>query len=56
MLGKLLKHEWKEMSRYLLPIHVIGMVLALCGGLLFTAFASSEPPMEVTVFATLGSV
>lgn len=56
MLGKIYKHEWKAMSRYLLPIHFIGLLLAVCGGFLFTMFADKELNTEIIVFVMLGTI
>lgn len=43
MLGKLLKHEMKALSRFLLPMHVIVLVMSVIGHFAVTVRADSYP-------------
>lgn len=43
MLGKLIKHEFRALSRFLLPIHILLLVACLIGRFMFQAMATMDP-------------
>lgn len=56
MLGKLYKHEWKETSRYLLPIHVIGLIIALAGGFFLRSLDADTSSAPITVYGVIATM
>ena len=45
MLSKLIKHEFRALSRFLLPIHILLLVACLIGRFMFQAMAMMDLPM-----------
>ena len=44
MLSKLIKHEFRALSRFLLPIHILLLVACLIGRFMFQAMAMMDRP------------
>ncbi len=42
MLSKLIKHEFRALSRFLLPIHILLLVACLIGRFMFQAMAMMD--------------
>ena len=49
MLGKLIKHEFRALSRFLLPIHILLLVACLIGRFMFQAMATMDLPNVISI-------
>ena len=49
MLGKLIKHEFRALSRFLLPIHILLLVACLIGRFMFQAMATMDLPNVILI-------
>ena len=49
MLGKLIKHEFRALSRFLLPIHILLLVACLIGRFMFQAMDTMDLPNVILI-------
>ena len=49
MLGKLIKHEFRALSRFLLPIHILLLVACLIGRFMFQAMVTMDLPNVILI-------
>lgn len=49
MLSKLIKHEFRALSRFLLPIHILLLVACLIGRFMFQAMAMMDLPNVILI-------
>lgn len=49
MLSKLIKHEFRALSRFLLPIHILLLVACLIGRFMFQAMATMDLPNVILI-------
>jgi len=54
MLGKLLKHDMKALSRYLMPLHIAVLVLAVLGRLFVSGRGNWSNPSPLLLFFIIG--
>lgn len=51
MLRKLIKHEFRALSRILLPIHILLLLVCVCGRFMFQASAAMELPNAIIIIS-----
>lgn len=53
MLGKLIKHEFRALSRFLLPLHILLLIVCVCGRFMFQASTIMELPNVLVIISLI---
>lgn len=53
MLGKLIKHEFRALSRLLIPLHILLLIVCVCGRFMFQASTTMDLPNVLVIISLI---